>query len=225
LAAYVVEVSDILLVESPRSLPDQPIQGEHLVRPDGTISLGLYGSVRVAGLTLDEARAAIEKFISHYVRDAKVNVDVYAYNSKYYYIIADGAGFGEQVVRLPFTGNETVLDAMAQIGGLPAVSSKNRIWIARPTSDPCAPEILPVDWNAIVQCGSAATNYQIFPGDRIYVHSDRLLAFDGLLSKITAPIERMLAVSMLSGFTVQIYKNLGRGMGFGLGGGFGGLGF
>ena len=63
-------------------------------------------------------------------------MDVVAYNSKVYYIITQGAGLGDSVRRLPVTGNETVLDAISQIGGLSQVSSKN-IWIARPSaSDP-----------------------------------------------------------------------------------------
>ena len=33
----------------------QVVSGEHLVSPDGTINLGIYGSVYVAGLTVDEA--------------------------------------------------------------------------------------------------------------------------------------------------------------------------
>ncbi len=32
----------------------QVIAGEHLVRPDGQISLGIYGNLRVAGMTLDQ---------------------------------------------------------------------------------------------------------------------------------------------------------------------------
>src|SRR5262249_1334391 len=38
----------------------QQIKGEHLVRPDGTINLGIYGSVYVTGKTEKEARKAIE---------------------------------------------------------------------------------------------------------------------------------------------------------------------
>src|SRR6266436_151546 len=37
----------------------QLVRGEHLVRLDGTVSLGSYGEVRVAGLTLAEAKKAI----------------------------------------------------------------------------------------------------------------------------------------------------------------------
>ena len=63
----------------------------------------------------------------------ELSVDVVAYNSKVYYIITQGAGLGDNVRRLPVTGNETVLDAISQINGLSQVSSKN-IWIARPSA-------------------------------------------------------------------------------------------
>lgn len=211
---YIIQPPDIILVESPRSLPDQPIAGEHLVRADGTISLGLYGDVRVAGLTVDEAREAIQKHLSRDIRDPQVNVDVYSYNSTFYYIVYDGAGYGEAVVRVPFTGRETVLDAIAGIGGIPTVSSKRRIWIARPvpTSPKCA-QILPVDWEAIVKCGETATNYQVFPGDRIYIQSDRLQALDGAIAKIVSPMERVLGLTLLTAFNLQRWQNLGRNPG------------
>ena len=38
----------------------QQISGEHLVAPDGKVNLGTYGRVRVVGMTIDEARAAVE---------------------------------------------------------------------------------------------------------------------------------------------------------------------
>ena len=39
----------------------QLVRGEHLVRPDGTISLGSYGEVRVAGMTVgDENQRAVK---------------------------------------------------------------------------------------------------------------------------------------------------------------------
>ena len=43
---------------------------------------------------------------------------MFAYNSKVYYVITEGAGAGDLVARLPITGNETVLDAISQINGL-----------------------------------------------------------------------------------------------------------
>jgi polysaccharide export outer membrane protein len=219
---YIIEPPDILLVEAaPLSFLDGPtlmeqrISGEHLVRPDGTVGLGIYGSVRVAGLTMDEAQTAIQDHLKKALKikiNPKVNVDVFAYNSKAYYIISDNAGYGQPVVRLPFTGNETVLDAIGQIGGLPAAASKKKIWIARPGPDHHI-QTLPVDWKGITQDGRVATNYQLFPGDRIYIQSDRLMALDGLVSKIVAPIERVLGVTFLGAQTIFRLQNMGRGAG------------
>jgi protein involved in polysaccharide export with SLBB domain len=182
----------------------QQVRGQHLVRPDGTIGLGTYGSVYVAGMTLGQAKCVIEKYLSEYLQDPQVAVDVFAYNSKVYYVIYDGAGFGQQIFRLPATGNETVLDAISQVQGLAAVSSKKRIWVARPAPDDlgCS-QVLPVDWRAITEGGVTATNYQIFPGDRIYVDSNRLIEFDNYLSMVLAPIERMLGITLLGTFTYQ----------------------
>ena len=101
----------------------QQISGEHLVGPDGRINLSTYGQVYVAGLTLDQAREAIEKHLSQYLEAPQVAVDVFAYNSKTYYVITQGAGQGDDVTEFPITGNETVLDAIAQLGGLSQLSS------------------------------------------------------------------------------------------------------
>ncbi len=138
----------------------------------------------------------------------ELQVDVTAFNSKVYYIITDGAGFGEQVVRVPATGNETVLDALGLINGLPGVSSKKHIWIARATPQGSAhPLILPVDWCGITKYGLANTNYQIFPGDRIYVDSQGLLKADSALSKFLNPVNRLLGTVLLGSGTVNSIRN------------------
>lgn len=91
-----------------------------------------------------------------------------AYDSKKFYIITDGASQGEQVHSFPVTGNDTVLDAMAKVNGLPTAALKSRVWVARASGPGCAETILPVDWIGI-QRGATASNWQIKPGDRIYV--------------------------------------------------------
>jgi len=182
----------------------QQVRGEHLVKADGTISLGTYGSVYVTGMTLQQAKLAVEQHLARYVQDPEVSVDVFAFNSKAYYVIADGGGYGQIVLRFPITGKETVLDAIGQIQGLPAVSSQRRIWVARPApADHCCLQILPVDWKAIVQGGSTATNYQLFPGDRVYVKADCLISVDNWLAKALAPVERLFGITLLGAATVQ----------------------
>jgi len=182
----------------------QHIAGEHLVRPDGTVALGVYGSVYVAGQSLSEAKLSIERHLGRHLHSPEVSLDVLAYNSKVYYIVTDGGGAGEQVFRFPVTGNETVLDALSQINGLPSVASKKHIWIARPAAANVGyQQVLDVDWNGIVQGAQTATNYQVLPGDRIYVQADDLITFDTAVAKITAPLERILGFVLLGHGTVR----------------------
>ncbi|MDZ4820463.1 MAG: polysaccharide biosynthesis/export family protein, partial [Planctomycetota bacterium] len=65
----------------------QQVAGQHLVGPDGRITLGSYGKVLVVGMTVEEAKAAIEQHLSRYMDEPEVAVDVFGYNSKVYYII------------------------------------------------------------------------------------------------------------------------------------------
>jgi len=179
----------------------QQIAGQHLVAPDGTVTLGSYGSVSVVGLTVAQSKAVIERYLSQYLENPEVSVEVFAYNSKVYYIITQGAGLGDGVYRFPVTGNETVLDAISQINGLQRVSSK-QIWIARPSNDPGRVQNLPVKWEDITANGNARTNYQILPGDRVFIAEDKFIAFDTGLAKVTTPLERIMGFSLLGVGTV-----------------------
>jgi polysaccharide export outer membrane protein len=209
LPPYVIDPPDVLLIESFKGLGEQPIRGQHLVRPDGTIGIGIYGSVFVAGMTLDQAREAIARQIKTVIKNFDVrslSVDVLAYNSKFYYVVSDGGGYGEQVIRLPITGNETVLDAISQIGGLNAVASKKQVWVAR-TAGGHGQQILPVDWCGITKGGQVATNYQIMPNDRIYVNSKALVRVDSGLARVLSPVERVFGVTLLGSTTVNSIRN------------------
>jgi polysaccharide biosynthesis/export protein len=126
---------------------------------------------------------------------------------------------GDGVVSLPITGNETVLDAISRINGLTFISSK-KIWVSRPTPGG-PPQKLLVDWHDITANGVAETNYQILPGDRIFVQKDRLVAFDTTVGKLTAPFERLFGFTTLGTGTVSGLRFFHRGT---AAGGFGGGG-
>jgi polysaccharide biosynthesis/export protein len=206
------KTGEILKMKPANQLLPQAIDGPHLVRPDGTVSMGVYGSVQMAGLTLDQARDNIKGFLGQWFGQSPeafaVIVDVAAYNSKSYYVITDGGGYGEQVFRFPVTGNETVLDAISQIQGLPAVASKRDIWVARRGPN-CGPEqVMCVDWICITQMGDTRTNYQIMPGDRVYVMAQRIIRADSILAKALAPVERLFGITLLGSETVNSIKGI-----------------
>ena len=57
---------------------------------------------------------------------------------------------------------------------------------------------MPVDWLAVTQRGDISTNYQIMPGDRLYVSEDKWVAFDTALGKFISPFERIMGVTLLA---------------------------
>ncbi len=189
----------------------QAVQGQHLVGLDGRVNLATYGSVYVAGMTLEEARHSIEQQLALKLEDPEVFVDILAYNSKVYYIITQGGGFGDNVVRAPITGNETVLDAVATIGGISQVSSTN-LWIARPAPNGVGCEqILPVDWLEITRGASTATNYQLMPGDRLFIAENKYAHATAIVGRTLRPFEQTF------GFVSLATSTLNRIVRFGLG--------
>jgi polysaccharide export outer membrane protein len=179
-----------------RAAPGRP-------RRDGDTRM--YGSVPVVGLTLAQAKTAIEQHLTQHLEDPEIFIDVFTYNSKVYNVILEGAGLGDRVHRFVVTGNDTVLDAIANIEGMTSVSSK-KIWIARPVPFTDQTQILPVDWNGVTACGIAATNYQILPGDRVFVAEDYLVALDTRLAKLFAPWNRVMDFSVGTADTVTRFS-------------------
>ena len=161
---YIVEPGDVLLilpadVDSPIRLPgDQPVM------PDGTIQLGKYGRLQVAGKTVDDIEAAVKTQID--AKDAGVfTVRVVTRQSKVYYVLGEVNAPGAYQL----SGRETVLDAVLAAGGLTGRALSDNIILDRPTAPDSCRTVLPVCWKEIVQLGDTSTNYQITAGDRVYV--------------------------------------------------------
>ena len=54
-----------------------------------------------------------------------------------------------------------------------------------------------VNWDDITKRGEIATNFQILPGDRLFVSQDEFYALDSFISKVTAPFETVFGVTTL----------------------------
>ncbi len=234
LPEYVVEPPDILLVEVLEALPGRPIQGERLVRPDGTISLGFYGDVYVAGLTCKEIKEKIVIHLRKWVNDDvlglvgqdlekkddegrplrfeippaesdTVVVDVASYNSHVYYVLGDTNFTG----RFPITGNERVLDAIQYAGGIAPDAATNNIRLVRPAPPgACCTQILPVNIAAIMQAGDTTTNYQILPGDRIFVYRDPIVRTTIFLNRLAQPFNTVLNSMLQYSFAARSIKSV-----------------
>lgn len=159
--AYVIESPDILQIEVSglARKQRQSIQGEHLVRPDGTVSLGLYGSVSISGLSLEQARAAIVKHLAPHAKKRQwdVQVGVASWDNEVFYVITPGKD-GQQVERFKLSRGETVASVLERNE---TAATTGPVWLARPSG-----EVLKVNWPSMKKQGA---NYVPEAGDRLYV--------------------------------------------------------
>jgi protein involved in polysaccharide export with SLBB domain len=113
-----------------------------------------------------------------------VFVDVTSYNSKQYYVEGDFATNG----RMPWTGNETVLDAIHFAGGFLSSAEPKDIRLVRPPRGGKPAKVFKVDYEAIQAKGEVASNYQIFPGDRLIVGRNEVVKKTTDIDRLNAPI-------------------------------------
>lgn len=168
---YVVEPSDVLVVY-PASL-DSPIRlpGDQPVLPDGTINLGRYGRMMVAGKTLEQIEREVNVLLARDIKDTgPMVVRIVSRESKVFYVQGEVNSPGA----FPLRGREAVLDAIIAAGGLTNSANKRGIILSRPTAPDSCRIVLPVRYNDIVQLGDTTTNYQIRCGDRVFVPSEGL---------------------------------------------------
>jgi polysaccharide export outer membrane protein len=166
---YIVEPGDVLLLQPADFDSPVRIPGDQPVLPDGTINLGKYGRVIVAGLTVDQIEGVVRDQIMKQAKEAKnagpVLVRLVSRQSKVFYVLGEVNSPGA----FPLAGRETVLDAILVAGGVNTRADLARIILSRPTHPEGCRVVLPICYEQIVQLGDTSTNYQIQAGDRIFV--------------------------------------------------------
>ncbi len=163
---YFIEPGDRILVEPTEIDSKFRAIGDQKVQIDGSIDLGQFGRIRVAGLTVEAIEVAIEERIREVSGEPEpINVQLIETNAATVYVLGEVGSPGAY----PIDGNETVLDAILLAGGLTTNASPCDIVLVRPTSPSQCRVVLPVCYRQITQIGDATTNYQIQPGDRVVV--------------------------------------------------------
>ena len=185
-----VEAGDVLVIEpndfnSPVRLPS-----DQTVQQDGTIELGQYGRLQVMGRSAEEIQVQVSSMIagiesskfeakvaqasyqpgstrSQPTVDYGVAVRLVNQESALFYVMGEVNSPGSY----PLVGHETVLDAIIAAGGLSGNANDHKIIVTRPQLPGRPRVILPACYQQILQMGDVSTNYQLMPGDRIYVPS------------------------------------------------------
>lgn len=183
--AYIIEPGDVVLVQPADFDSTIRLPSDQTVMPDGTIDLGKYGQTVVAGLTIPQIRDLVQGIVEQAeaaeasnrakqdaedvprVKIGPISARLVSAQSKVYYVLGEVNSPGAY----PYTGRETVLDGLLAAGGLTERASMIDMVVSRP-SYPCGCRVvMPICYEQIVQLGDTTTNYQVMPGDRIFIAS------------------------------------------------------
>ena len=130
-----------------------------LVNPDGTVRMPLIGTVKIAGLTVQEATNLLINEYSKYIKNAHMYLEVL---NKRVYVLGEVRRPG----KIPITNEVmSVIEAIADAGGFTDFAKRNQIKIIRGT--PSHPIVVDVDLTKLNKLSRA--NLTLYPNDVVYV--------------------------------------------------------
>ncbi|MEL6713808.1 MAG: polysaccharide biosynthesis/export family protein [Planctomycetota bacterium] len=150
---------------------------------DGTVLLPEVGRITVAGYRRSEVEAILKQRYGPYFLDLAPDIVVdISISNRSYFVIGEVAREGPY----PFTGNQTVFEAV--IGARPKRDSANlgRVLLIRP--DPRDPLKLQFNLRDYVPGGDSSTNYRIQENDIVYVPPTLVAQFGYFLRGMLFPV-------------------------------------
>jgi polysaccharide export outer membrane protein len=134
-----------------------------VVRPDGMITMPLVNDVGVVGLTPAELQTVLTEKLKPYVNEPQVTVIVRGIKSRKVYLYGQVGKGGAY----PLIGSKTVLELLAEAGGLTPFAKKGSIYILR-ESDHKQIRI-PFNYNNALKGKKPEGNIELLPGDIVVV--------------------------------------------------------
>ena len=134
-----------------------------VVRPDGVISTPLIKEIQVAGLTPKQAETLITEKLVKVIQEPDVTVVVVGMNSKKIYAI----GAVRKEGPIPYTYSMTVMQAIAEVGGLTDYAKRNKIYVLR--NDNGKESKFPFPYDDILKGKHMDLNILLLPGDTLVV--------------------------------------------------------
>lgn len=177
-AGYRIGPRDRLLIRVDE-LPS--LDSEHQVADDGTITLGVVGSIEVRGLTESELAERIrERLTAEGMRRATVSATVSEYRSQPVSVLGAVARPGNLVI----PGRSTLIDVILDAGGL-SEQAGSKVVVRRRASNGLTDRV-EVAVEDLFMLGDPKANLPIYSGDLIHVLPVREVSIH-LLGEVATP--------------------------------------
>jgi polysaccharide export outer membrane protein len=134
------------------------------LQPDGYVSLPLIGEVKLAAMTLDQARAAIVAKAGERLADPEVTVLLKEYVKPYFVVAGEVAHPG----RFELRGEVSLVEALAVSGGLKDSAKRTQVILVHKTTQEMA-EVKLLDLRKMMAAANIREDISIRSGDMIVV--------------------------------------------------------
>ena len=178
---------------------------DYLVLPPLPDPVNIFGPVAIGAAKKDEPAAEPPKpmYLVPSAENLNISVEVLVHNSKVYYVDGDVGLAG----RFPIQGNETVLDAIYNGGGLSPNADPKSITLYRPGRGGKPAREYPIEL-AKIKAGDAALNYQLFPGDRLIVGRNKVVEATVQIDRLAAPLNSLLNTWLTYAYTIRSVNSM-----------------
>lgn len=156
---YTIGVADLLRVNVWKNTD---LSQTVTVDPDGFVSLPLLGNVNVAGLSTDQLGTLLAAKYASYVVTPQVTVSVVDIRSRAVFVMGQVGKAGSY----PLLTQTTVLQLIAQAGGLTPFAKRKNIYVLRASMGQS--EKIPFNFVKVIH-GDSRANIVLQPGDTVIV--------------------------------------------------------
>ncbi len=159
---YRLQISDVIEVQY-RYTPEYNQTAS--VQPDGFVSLQLVGDVKLAGLTLDQAKAAITQRAAARLRDPDISILLKDYEKPHFFVGGEVKSPG----RFELRGNLTAIEAITMAGGFNSPSAKHSQVILFRRIDAERAETRILNMKEMMRAPALQEDVRLHPGDILLV--------------------------------------------------------
>lgn len=163
------------------------------VRPDGRISLALIGEIPVSNLTIAELTSRLETLYKDILRRATVTIQVTNYANRKFFV----GGEVERPGIFSLTGQQTVLGATLEAGGMKRSARKSEAYLIRRTG-PANAKTFRISFEESPPQPSQASTFPVEPYDVVIVAESNVARANRIVDQY---VRQMLPVLLSVGFS------------------------
>jgi polysaccharide export outer membrane protein len=159
------------------------------VQPDGYVSLEIGGDLKVAGLTIEQARQAILRRASARLRDPVATIVLKEFQKPYFVV----AGEVTQPGKIEMRERVTAIQAIMLAGGMKETARSSQVVVFRKINSDIA-EVKVLNLKRVRRTSDLENDLTLQAGDMVYVPRDRM-----------SKIERFMKLASVAAFMTPIF--------------------